>query len=248
MSHPVLIPARRRARVATLAALAAFAVVVATPALAEERAVPIEAFEEVHVMGSARVRFAQGPVEEVVLEGDASELDGVEVDVRRGVLTVRPTGSWRFWDARRALVRITAPTLRRVSISGAADWSAPRAVEVDRLAVSISGSGNVRFDSLKADRLSFSVSGSGDGRVAGATRELSLSIAGRSSFDGEQLHSQQGKVSVSGIGNVKVWTTEDLTVSVSGIGTVDVWGAPRLRRSVAGQASINDRGAKQAVH
>ncbi len=205
------------------------------------------AFDAIEISGgAATVRFTQGSTDQVVVRGDDDRQKSVSLEVRGETLRIRPAGAWKFWGGQRMDIQVTARHLTRVSISGAADWHAPAAVETDRLTVNISGAGMARFDRLKAERLNFQVSGAGDGRVSGSVKELNLTVSGRSEFRGEELMTDRARVSISGIGDVKVWAIEDLNISVAGLGTVDYWGSPpKLRRSVSGQATINDRGPKK---
>ena len=201
-------------------------------------------FDSIEISGAAIVRFAQGAAEQVRLEGDEDAQKSVDLEVRNGVLHIRPGGSWKFWSGERARIDITARELRRVAISGAADFSAMQPVRCEKLDVSISGSGLGRFDKLQADSLRFRVSGAGDGQIAGSVNELEITVSGRGEFRGENLSSQRAKVVVNGIGEVRVWATEWLGVNVSGVGTVDYWGTPLVERRSSGVAKINERGPK----
>jgi hypothetical protein len=201
-------------------------------------------FDSVEISGAAIVQFTQGATEQVRIEGDEDAQKAVELEVRDGVLHIRPNGGWKFWSAQRPRIVITARDLRRVAISGAADFSATQRVQCDKLDVSISGSGLARFDKLLAESLRFKVSGAGDGQFAGSVNELEITVSGRGEFRGENLSSQRAKVVVTGIGEVRVWATQWLGVNVSGVGTVDYWGAPLVERRSSGVAKINERGPK----
>ena len=203
-----------------------------------------ESFDSVEISGAAIVRFTQGATQQVQVEGDEDAKKAVELEVRDGVLHIRPNGSWKFWSEQRARIGITARDLRRVTISGAADFSALQPVQCEKLDVSISGSGLARFDKLQAESLQFKVSGAGDGQMAGSVNDLQIMVSGRGEFRGENLLSQRAKVAVSGIGEVRVWATQSLGVNVSGVGTVDYWGAPLVERQSSGVAKINPRGSK----
>jgi len=203
-------------------------------------------FDSIEISGSANVRFTQGSSEQVSIDGDEEAQKAVELEVRNGVLYVRPGGSWKFWNSRRVQLDITARDLKRVSISGAADLVAAMPVQLQTLDVSISGAGLARFDKLQATSLRFQVSGAGDGQMAGKVGELQITVSGRSEFRGENLQSERARVQVSGIGEVQVWVTQWLGVGVSGVGTVDYWGSPQVQRRSAGIARINDRGPKTA--
>ena len=242
---------RRRLMLALAAAVAAAAAALATvPARAqapEGRTHALGDFDAIEISGSAVVRFVQGSPDQVFVEGDEAAQRAVELRVRNGLLTINPGGSWKFWNSQRVRVTVTARDLRRLSISGAADFIAEQPVQVAELAVGISGAGLARFDQLRAESLRFSVSGAGDGQIAGSTDQLTVSIAGKSDFRGENLMSQKSRIAVSGIGNVKVWAVQELSVSVSGIGSVDYWGQPQVRRSASGIGTVTARGPRPAA-
>jgi hypothetical protein len=208
------------------------------------RAYTLGPFDGIEISGSATVRFAQGGVDQITVEGDDSK--SIDMEVSGGTLTIRSHGAWKFWSARQQVLLITARQLKRLAISGAGSFHAPAAVRAEQLAVAISGSGSVRFDQLDAQTLRFAISGAGDGSVAGHTRELNVTISGKGRFDGEQLASEAAKVAISGVGDAQVWSSRDLSIAVTGVGSVDYWGSPQVRRSVSGSADIKHRGEKSA--
>jgi Putative auto-transporter adhesin, head GIN domain len=203
-------------------------------------------FDGIEISGSAAIRFVQGEVDQVSVEGDDGSNRSIDMEVSRGTLSIRSSGAWKFWTTRQQVLVVTARELKRVTISGAGSFHAPQGVRADRLAVAISGSGSVRFDQLDAQSLRFAISGAGDGVLAGRTRELSVAISGKGKFDGEQLASETARVAVSGVGDALVWATRELSVSVAGVGNVDYWGSPQVKRSVSGSSDIRARGDKSA--
>lgn len=204
-------------------------------------------FDTIDISGSAVVRYTQGPQDQALVDGDAEMQRSVRLVVQNGRLQVQPTGGWKFWNSKRVQVNVSSRELKRVSVSGAADFLALQPVQAENLAVSISGAGLAHFDQLRADELNFTVSGAGNGNFAGSVDRLKVQISGRSDFRGEGLAAQAARVTVSGIGHVRVWVQQDLSVSVSGIGTVDYWGNPaHVKRQSSGLATLNDRGPKPA--
>ncbi len=229
-----------------LVAVAALLLIAGAAAQSSEAHVyTLGSFDSIDISGSAVVRFTQGSADQVVVEGDDGTRQAIGMDVRNGTLNLHSGGSWKFWNARRLHVWVTARSLKRVNISGAADFSAPAPVKTERLSINISGAGTARFDQLQADGLIFHVSGAGDGRVAGRVEDLNIAVSGKSDLDASELKSERARVSISGVGSVGVWVTDDLAVSVAGIGTVDYWGNPKLRRSISGKGTLNDRGEKK---
>lgn len=204
-------------------------------------------FDSIEISGSANVRFTQGTVDQVTVEGDEEAQRAVELEVRGGVLYVRPSGAWKFWSSRRTQLDITARELRRLTITGAADLIAAQPVQCQRLDVQIAGAGLARFDRLQAEAVRFQVSGAGDGQMAGSVGELTIDVSGRGDFRGENLKSERVRVQLTGIGEVQVWATQWLGLAVSGVGTVEYWGTPQVQRRASGIARVQARGPKPAT-
>ncbi len=201
-------------------------------------------FERLEIAGSAQLRLVQGPRDQVFIVGDAELQKDVSVELQQDKLLIRPAGTWKFWNSQRLQVDVSLRNLRQLVISGAADLRAAEPMRLQRLAVHISGAGQVRFDDLVAEQLSFGISGSGEGLLRGQVQDLNLQITGKGKLLAEQLRAEQATVAISGIGQAHLWVTEELRVSVSGIGTVDYWGAPEVKRRTSGLARVNALGEK----
>jgi Putative auto-transporter adhesin, head GIN domain len=206
----------------------------------------LDTFDSIEILGSAVVRFTQGPVDQITLEGGDETHKSIDLQVQGGKLSIRSSGAWKFWSSRQLQLAITARQLRRVVISGAGSFHAPALVQGEQISIAISGSGSVRFDQLKADALKFGVSGAGAGAASGQVRELGISIAGKGKFNGEMLASETTKVAISGVGDAAVWSTRELSIAVAGAGNIDYWGLPQVKRSISGSADIQHHGDKSA--
>jgi hypothetical protein len=69
-------------------------------------------------------------------------------------------------------------------------------------------------------------------------------ITGRSEFAADELRAERASVSISGVGDVRVWAVRELDVTVAGAGRVHYWGTPAVRRNISGAATVVDRGPK----
>jgi hypothetical protein len=74
---------------------------------------------------------------------------------------------------------------------------------------------------------------------------MALQISGKGKVIADRLQAQRARVNVSGIGNVLLWVTDDLSAHISGVGSVDYFGNPAVQRSVSGMGSIGARGDKK---
>lgn len=201
-------------------------------------------FDRLEIAGTAQLRLVQGPRDQVFIVGDAELQKDVSVELQNDKLLIRPSGTWKFWNSQRLLVDVSMRNLRQLVISGAVDLRAAEPMRLQRVAIHISGAGQVRFDDLHAEQLSFGISGSGEGQLRGQVQDLNLQVTGKGKLLAEQLRADQATVAISGIGQANLWVTEELRVSVSGIGTVEYWGAPEVKRRTSGLAKVNALGEK----
>jgi hypothetical protein len=217
----------------------------AAPPASEGRLYLPGSFERLELDGSAQITLTQGERDQVFIVGDADVQRGVAIELANDRLRISPAGGWKFWKNERLQIEVQMRKLSRVSLSGTSDLHAPGRIRSEQLTVSISGSGQVRFDDLEAAHLHFDISGAGDGQLAGEVDDLSLAVSGKGKLQAERLRATSAKVSISGVGNATLWVTDGLRVSISGVGTVDYWGQPQVVRSIAGLGSLTPRGNKR---
>lgn len=199
-------------------------------------------FQRLEISGAADVRLLQGDRDEVFIAGDEETQKSVTVQLRGNRLEIQPSGNWKFWRSKRLQMEVTVRQLENLELSGNGEVHAPATFRAQRLSLSISGSGLVRFDDLQAQRLHFAVAGSGEGQLRGQVDSLSLAISGKGKLQAEQLRSERAAVAISGVGQAQLWVTRSLSVAVMGVGTVDYWGSPQVSRDASGLAKINARG------
>ncbi len=203
------------------------------------------AFERVEIDGAGQVRIVQGERDEVFVNGDARQQEGVDIGVSARTLHLDLPGGWKFWDAGKAQVEVRVRHLSRLTMEGAGDVYASGAFTGPSLGVEVAGSGVVHFDDLRVDQLSFTISGSGEGQLAGRIAGLRLDVSGRGKVAAPQLQVASARVSISGVGNADLWVTDDLHVDISGAGHVRYLGAPKVRQSISGLGSVDAIGDKR---
>ena len=227
--------------------LAALALLLATTGAAparEGRLYTPGAFDRLEVDGTAQVRVSQGDRDQVFVGGDEDAQRSVELQLKDNRLVLQPGGAWKFWKKGRIQVEVQMRQLREITLSGASDIQVVGPVKSERLGVSISGAGTVRFDDLNAQALRFDISGAGDAQLAGQVGELALNVSGKGKVLAEQLRATRAHVAISGVANAQLWVTDRLSVSIDGVGSVDYWGRPEVTRSASGLGSVHSLGDK----
>ena len=202
-------------------------------------------FERLEIDGSAKVRLSQGDRDQVFIAGDEQVQEGVEVSLSGNRLEIHPNGGWKFWNSKRMQIDIQLRKLSQLNMSGASDLLAHGPIRAEKLTISISGAGQVRFDDLSAEVLRFDVSGAGDGQLTGSAADLGISISGKGKLQAQDLRATKANVSISGVGNATLWVAENLNVSISGIGKVEYWGQPLVRKRSDGLGSVSALGDKR---
>lgn len=171
-----------------------------------------------------KLEIVIGDAEKLTINGDDNILPMLETPVERGELRIR------FRDRGNVNLRFKTPlrmTLAVKSIDG----------------IAIAGSGDVVANGLDARKLAVSISGSGNVTLGGKAQSLEAQIAGSGDVRAGKLEAKTASVSIAGSGDATLWARESLQASVAGSGDVRYYGDPTVQRSVMGSGSVRRVGA-----
>lgn len=205
-----------------------------------QRSFPVGEFRTVSLEGAHDVVVAVGGAPSVRAEGEAEDLERLDIRVENGTLRVgmRNERRWfQFGDNHRVTVYVTAPALSGARIQGSGDMRVDRA-QADDFAAAIEGSGDLEIAQLQARRANFSVAGSGDVRAAGTAERADVSIAGSGSVDLARLQTRRSSVSVAGSGDISVRASEAVDGELMGSGDIIVHGTARCSVSKMGSGDV----------
>ena len=144
----------------------------------------------------AAVRFRSGEGNDIVLRGPSDMIANVDVRDNRLTLNCRMT-------ANSPPIEVTLPgqAFRRIGVSGSAKLDMEN-LDQRKLTLNISGSGALRTQGT-VERLSVTVAGSGIAKLADvAVRRLSVKISGSGSV--EAAPRDEADITISGSGNVRL--------------------------------------------
>jgi hypothetical protein len=140
--------------------------------------------------------------------GPAAQRKDVDTFVKDNTLHVAGGGAVK--------VRVTAPALREVAVSGSGRVVGEGSWKSERFSVAISGSGELKM-AVQADHLEVAVSGSGDVELAGDAREAQVAIQGSGSV--ELGVKERLEAAIAGSGNVRYRGSDAVKVSVATAGS-----------------------------
>jgi hypothetical protein len=194
-------------------------------------------FHSIDLRSLGKVVLVAGPEQKVEVLAEEDLLQRVRTDVESGVLVV----GLRWWlgallrvtELAEVEVRITAPELRSVRLSGAGQVRSEGPLTMDELDLRLSGAGHLKLE-LQAKRVEARLSGAGAVELSGTAEELEIRLSGAGAVRAEDLQARKVRIRASGAGECRVNAAEALEAEVSGAGSVRYRGKPRIESRITG--------------
>ena len=227
-----------------LALVALFTGIQTARAGQENREVP--AFSGILLRVPAKLHVAQGEKQSIEIVAKESTLEDIITEVKDRELVIRfPNKRYLFKRSNPGKIEIfiTVPEVGSLAVSGSGNILNDGEINTRILDISVSGSGDVTLDALKAERVRVSISGSGDIKLSGPgkTSELTVSISGSGNFYGIDFPAENVDVKMSGSGNVDVYADNDLNIKSAGSGDVTYRGNPNINQTSLGSGTVKSK-------
>ena len=204
-----------------------------------QRSFQVGEFQSVSLEGSQDVVVTVGGAPSVRAEGDAEDIERLDIRVEGGTLRIgyEREGWFNFRRGSSVRVFVTAPALNGATIAGSGDMRVDR-VQAESFQAEIAGSGDLQIAALQARRATFAIAGSGDIQAAGQVEQADVSIAGSGNVGLDRLQTRRTSVSVAGSGDIAVRASEAVEGEVMGSGDVVVHGTARCSIQKMGSGDV----------
>lgn len=186
----------------------------------QERDLP--AFTGISVGGAFEVYLTQGEPQEVVVETQANYSENIVTDVDGSVLNISSKG---LKNVKELNIYITAPKLKMLDVSGAAEVRGQNLIVAEHLQLSGSGASEVSLE-IQCTTLETSVSGASEMKLTGRAKQHTGDVSGAASLYARDLHTEKSTMTVSGAASAMVNATEEISGDVSGAGDLKYTGNP----------------------
>ena len=193
----------------------------------------VSAVTAVELRTSGDLVIERGAETSLTIAAGSLVIDELTSEVEDGVLRLGSDRGGRDGEIRYVLV---VPELTSIAVHGSGDVDSD--ASGDQLAVSVSGSGDVRVRDLAADSVVVRIIGSGDVELLGAADSHQATIAGSGDLTASELTTRTGAVSVEGSGNATVHVVEQLDVSIAGSGSVTHTGGAEVTSTIDGSGDV----------
>ena len=178
----------------------------------------------------------------VTVSGQKNILSLLKIDVVDGNLKIGFQKGFSIGYNEPLKITLEAPSFNYMGMSGSGNVEADGTLSGDKMAISISGSGDFDLDNIKYSDLSVGISGSGDVDLAGSVESVDLTISGSGNLKAESLKAQKARCTVSGSGNISLNVSKELDATISGSGDISYSGKPAsVRTRVSGSGDIKSK-------
>jgi Putative auto-transporter adhesin, head GIN domain len=198
----------------------------------------VSGFTKISAGGPFDVVITPGPTYSVQIEADDNLLELINLDKDGKVLKIKLRNGVNVRTRNKIRISISMPELDALSCAGSGHIKVTDLVKNDnRVDLDVAGSGEIDLD-VNTPKVSADIAGSGTIKVKGQTKEVDLDIAGSGDYRGQDLLSENVKISIAGSGTAYVHASQQLNVSVAGSGDVYYAGSPTIKKSVAGSGNV----------
>ena len=201
----------------------------------------VTSFDRIRIDGPYRVALKTNVSPFARATGSPLSLDGLSIGVEGRTLVVRSgSGGWGGYsgeDRGPVKIEVGTPDLKTAWINGSG------ALSVDRVRglsfdLSIQGSGTVRLDGVDVDQLKAGISGAGSTQMSGRAAQLTATIRGTSSFDGDALQVKDAVIGAEGPSIVKANVANSAKIDALGVASVTLAGNPACTVKAQGSATV----------
>lgn len=175
----------------------------------------------------------------VCIEIDSNLVQYLDIYEKDGQLIVE-TDKNQPIDPSKFIIYTNAGKINKITLSAVGDFTVTDNISTNKLDVSLTGVGDLRFGSLEVDTISARITGTGNIKLAGKATFSDFAVTGIGDIDSYEFTTKTAKCMVSGVGDIKVNATDSLASSVSGVGDIRYRGTPIVVNSISGIGRVKN--------
>src|SRR5688572_23058824 len=188
---------------------------------------------------AADVYFKQDSVYKLEVIAQQNILDVMETYVSNGKLVVKFENDVRVRSHEAIIVKVSAPSLSSIRLSGSGNISAMGQLSPASMDVEVSGSGDIFISELNTGWLDTKISGSGNITIGtGSATQAKFNISGSGNIELPTVQTTKATTKTSGSGDIRLSVSQSLDVTISGSGSVYYKGNPSINTHISGSGKV----------
>ena len=171
----------------------------------------VSTYSQIEVLGYADVVLTEGEVGQINVETSENVLPYVITEVKGETLVIKLKHYGFSYVPKLKVYVPIDEKFNKITIAGKGDVTLGEhfSIELQTLEVIIKIQGNVQLQ--------------------GKTEVLKVSVLGSGNFQGKELHTHKGTLSISVTGNIEATVTESVQAKIMGYGNISIFGNPPQR-------------------
>lgn len=192
---------------------------------AVEKEFTVDTFTKLKVCGMADIVLIQGKESKVKFEINPEMADDFKLNSENGELTIGIDGEL-FAGKASNTVYVTFTNLEELVFSGVGDIRTEGKVTLNNLLCRASGIGDIKLE-MDCKQLEVKFTGVGDIDITGSGDLATYAWKGVGDLKASNMKMKDVALTLSGVGDAKLYATESLEVNLTGIGDVKYSGSPK---------------------
>lgn len=171
----------------------------------------VSAYSRIKILGNADIVLTDGNIGQIKVETSENVLSYVTTEVKGDILVIKLKHYGVNYVPKLKVYVPINEKFNKITIVGKAEVTLGEhfSIELQTLEVTIKGQGNVQLQ--------------------GKTEVLKVSVLGSGNFQGKELHTHKGTLSISGTGNIEASVSEEVQAKITGYGNISIFGNPPQR-------------------
>jgi hypothetical protein len=206
----------------------------------------VSGFNAIEFSTFGQLNIIVGDIESLNISGPDNLVPEINTTVSNGTLTIKTKDNitvTSFSSENMLTFTIVVKDLTSLAISGAGDVQV-ETLSTPNMDLTMSGAGRVQMNQLTTDSLKLNLSGAGGLEIKGSASQATIDISGAGGVNAPDLKIQTANITISGLGSVTLWVTDQLTGDISGAGSVSYYGSPQTSTTASGLGQFKSLGSK----
>ncbi|GAA4470210.1 head GIN domain-containing protein [Nemorincola caseinilytica] len=202
----------------------------------------VDAFNavDIRITSDVKVTVTEGSAYGIELNGYANILKHIRTEVKDSVLYIKYDldDTWNI-DDDNMNVRISVPSLKALSTSGAPDVDIMGDIKGTSFALDVSGASSITIQSIHTETFTADMSGASELKVqGGVVKSAKYEISGAGQIEAFDLQTEETETSMSGAAKSEVNASRKLVADISGAGEVEYKGRPEVIKNISGIGEV----------
>ena len=181
----------------------------------------VSAYSQIKILGNADIVLTDGSIGQIRVETSENVLSYVTTEVKGDILVIKLKHYGVNYVPKLKVYVPIDEKFNKITIAGKGDVTLGEhfSIDLQTLEVIIKVQGNVQLQ--------------------GKTEVLKVSILGSGNFQGKELHTHKGTLSISVTGDIEATVSEEVQAKIMGYGNISIFGnPPQKNTNIKGNGKI----------